>query len=104
MLSSNPQILINKIRDQVIKLFMKLTLNQSIVTGSATFAFDNLKFFTFSVFRNLLFCSEMDKDFACWKITADSPGYEKRKFAFMAHPYILNPATKAQALYYDNRC
>lgn len=46
---------------------------------------------------------EMDKDFACWKITADSPGYEKRKFAFMAHPYILNPATKAQALYYDNR-
>lgn len=21
----------------------------------------------------------------------------------MAHPYILNPATKAQALYYDNR-
>jgi hypothetical protein len=45
----------------------------------------------------------MDKDFACWKMAGESPGYEKRKFAFMAHPYILNPATKAQALYYDNR-
>lgn len=45
----------------------------------------------------------MDKDFACWKMGGESPGYEKRKFAFMAHPYILNPATKAQALYYDNR-
>lgn len=46
---------------------------------------------------------EMDKDYACWKMAGESPGYEKRKFAFMAHPYILNPATKAQALYYDNR-
>jgi hypothetical protein len=45
----------------------------------------------------------MDKDFACWKMADESPGYEKRRFAFMAHPYILSPATKAQALYYDNR-
>jgi len=43
---------------------------------------------------------EMDRDFACWKMT-DS--VEKSKFSFMAHPFILNPATKAQALYYDNR-
>ena len=28
---------------------------------------------------------------------------ERSKFSFMAHPFILNPATKAQALYYDNR-
>merc|ERR1712025_598461 len=31
--------------------------------------------------------------------------YDKKenKFSFMSHPFILNPATKAQALYYDNR-
>lgn len=44
---------------------------------------------------------EMDRDFACWKMTGESG--EKTKFSFMAHPFILNPATKAQALYYDNR-
>jgi len=43
---------------------------------------------------------EMDRDFACWKMTDSG---EKTKFSFMAHPFILNPATKAQALYYDNR-
>ena len=45
---------------------------------------------------------EMDRDFANWKM----PGQdytEKPKFSFMSNPFILNPATKAQALYYDNR-
>ena len=36
---------------------------------------------------------EMDRDFACWKMT-DS--FEKTKFSFMAHPFILNPATKVR--------
>jgi len=46
---------------------------------------------------------EMDKDFTFWKTSGEMAGYEKEKFSFMTHPYILNPATKAQALYYDNR-
>jgi len=46
---------------------------------------------------------EMDKDFSFWKINGEMPFYEKAKFSFMAHPYILNPATKTLALYYDNR-
>jgi len=41
---------------------------------------------------------EMDQDFSSWK--AKPAG---SKFSFMTHPYILNPATKAQALFYDNR-
>ena len=45
----------------------------------------------------------MDKDFSFWKINGEMPFYEKAKFSFMAHPYILNPATKTLALYYDNR-
>ena len=46
----------------------------------------------------------MDKDFTYWKMSGEMGGFEKTKFSFMKHPYILNPATKAQALYYDNRC
>lgn len=46
---------------------------------------------------------EMDKDFTYWKMSGEMGGFEKNKFSFMKHPYILNPATKAQALYYDNR-
>ena len=38
---------------------------------------------------------EMDRDYSAWKMS--------EKFSFMSHPFILNPATKAQALYYDNR-
>eukprot|EP00092_Neocalanus_flemingeri_P033596 GFUD01036523.1.p1 GENE.GFUD01036523.1~~GFUD01036523.1.p1 ORF type:complete len:884 (-),score=250.21 GFUD01036523.1:199-2850(-) len=45
---------------------------------------------------------EMDRDFAYWKMP-DHSFSEKTKFSFMSHPFILNPATKAQALYYDNR-
>jgi len=45
---------------------------------------------------------EMDRDFAYWKMP-DHNFSEKTKFSFMSHPFILNPATKAQALYYDNR-
>ena len=45
---------------------------------------------------------EMDRDFAYWKMPEQSLS-EKQKFSFMSHPFILNPATKAQALYYDNR-
>jgi len=45
---------------------------------------------------------EMDRDFAYWKMPDHNFG-EKTKFSFMSHPFILNPATKAQALYYDNR-
>lgn len=44
---------------------------------------------------------EMDRDFANWKMPGDYT--EKPKFSFMSNPFILNPATKAQALYYDNR-
>ncbi|KAA0200680.1 hypothetical protein HAZT_HAZT004119 [Hyalella azteca] len=39
---------------------------------------------------------EVDKDYAFYKSGAD-------KFSFLHHPYILTPATKALALYYDNR-
>jgi len=46
---------------------------------------------------------EMDRDFAYWKMPDQGSGGERSKFSFMAHPFILNPATKAQALYYDNR-
>jgi len=47
---------------------------------------------------------EMDRDFAYWKMP-DPNMYDKKenKFSFMSHPFILNPATKNQALYYDNR-
>jgi len=45
---------------------------------------------------------EMDRDFAYWKMPEHNYS-EKTKFSFMSHPFILNPATKAQALYYDNR-
>jgi len=45
---------------------------------------------------------EMDKDFANWKMPEHNFS-DKTKFSFMSHPFILNPATKAQALYYDNR-
>ena len=46
----------------------------------------------------------MDKDFTAWKMASgELGGFDKNKFSFMTHPYILNPATKAQALYYDNR-
>jgi len=45
---------------------------------------------------------EMDRDFAYWKMPEHNFS-EKTKFSFMSHPFILNPATKAQALYYDNR-
>jgi len=45
---------------------------------------------------------EMDRDFAYWKMPEHGAA-ERAKFSFMAHPFILNPATKAQALYYDNR-
>merc|ERR1711942_121418 len=45
---------------------------------------------------------EMDRDFAYWKMPEHNFS-EKVKFSFMSHPFILNPATKAQALYYDNR-
>jgi len=45
---------------------------------------------------------EMDRDFAYWKMPEHNFS-EKSKFSFMSHPFILNPATKAQALYYDNR-
>lgn len=45
---------------------------------------------------------EMDRDFANWKMPEQAYS-EKPKFSFMSHPFILNPATKAQALYYDNR-
>jgi len=41
---------------------------------------------------------EMDQDFSSWKTKPNGS-----KFSFMTHPYILNPATKAQALFYDNR-
>jgi len=41
---------------------------------------------------------EMDQDFSSWKTKPTGS-----KFSFMTHPYILNPATKAQALFYDNR-
>ena len=42
----------------------------------------------------------MDKDFTAWKMAAgELGGFDKNKFSFMTHPYILNPATKAQALY-----
>ena len=47
--------------------------------------------------------SEMDKDFTFWKMSGEMGGFEKSKFSFMTHPFILNPATKAQALYFDNR-
>jgi len=46
---------------------------------------------------------EMDRDFAYWKERSDQLNFEKSKFSFMSHPFILSPATKAQALYYDNR-
>jgi ubiquitin-protein ligase E3 A len=46
---------------------------------------------------------EMDRDFAYWKMPEQAAAAERNKFSFMAHPFILNPATKAQALYYDNR-
>jgi len=46
---------------------------------------------------------EMDRDFAYWKMPEQAAATEKAKFSFMDHPFILNPATKAQALYYDNR-
>lgn len=46
---------------------------------------------------------EMDRDFAYWKMPDQASAAEKAKFSFMAYPFILNPATKAQALYYDNR-
>ncbi|KAF2368190.1 HECT domain [Trinorchestia longiramus] len=39
---------------------------------------------------------EVDKDYAFYKSGID-------KFSFLHHPYILTPATKALALYYDNR-
>ena len=45
---------------------------------------------------------EMDRDFANWKMPGQEYS-EKPKFSFMSNPFILNPATKAQALYYDNR-
>jgi len=45
---------------------------------------------------------EMDRDFAYWKMPEQGAA-DRAKFSFMAHPFILNPATKAQALYYDNR-
>lgn len=46
----------------------------------------------------------MDKDFSSWKMSEDMSSLErKEKFSFMSHPFILNPATKTQALYYDNR-
>merc|ERR1712032_1711764 len=48
---------------------------------------------------------EMDRDFANWKMPQEQAMYsgDKHKFSFMSHPFILSPATKAQALYYDNR-
>merc|ERR1719474_1977081 len=48
---------------------------------------------------------EMDKDFTYWKMNDpfSSSSSDKAKFSFMSHPFILNPATKSQALYYDNR-
>ena len=48
---------------------------------------------------------EMDKDFTYWKMNDpfSSSSSDKPKFSFMSHPFILNPATKSQALYYDNR-
>jgi len=46
---------------------------------------------------------EMDKDFSFWKISEDMGSFDRTKFSFMSHPFILNPATKTQALYYDNR-
>ena len=45
----------------------------------------------------------MDKDFSFWKISEDMGSFDRTKFSFMSHPFILNPATKTQALYYDNR-
>jgi len=47
---------------------------------------------------------EMDRDFANWKMPQEQAMYsDKQKFSFMSNPFILSPATKAQALYYDNR-
>ena len=49
---------------------------------------------------------EMDRDFANWKMPQEQAMYSStkgEKFSFMSHPFILSPATKAQALYYDNR-
>ena len=47
---------------------------------------------------------EMDRDFANWKMPQEQAMFsDKPKFSFMSNPFILNPATKAQALYYDNR-
>ena len=46
----------------------------------------------------------MDRDFANWKMPQEQAMYsDKQKFSFMSNPFILSPATKAQALYYDNR-
>lgn len=40
---------------------------------------------------------EMDKDFTFFKVDGES------KFSFQTCPFILNPITKNQGLYYDNR-